>query len=132
MATKDPRTTPCDASRRAGRLAKARQFIDAADTVATLDDDNRFNDVLITLYVHAGIAAADVICCSKLGKHARGESHDEAVRLLGRADATAAKHLGVLLKMKTRSGYSSLASTQNERTRAHRAAESLMSAAAEQ
>lgn len=82
MATKDPRTTPCDASRRAGRLAKARQFIDAADTVATLDDDNRFNDVLI--------------------------------------------------KMKTRSGYSSLASTQNERTRAHRAAESLMSAAAEQ
>jgi hypothetical protein len=32
--------------------------------------------------VHAGVAAADVICCIALGKHAIGEDHHEARDLL--------------------------------------------------
>ena len=33
-----------------------------------------------------GIAAADVLCCQRLNVHSQGESHEEAVTLLGRVD----------------------------------------------
>lgn len=39
-------------------------------------------DAYVPLCVHAGIAASDVVCCAKLGEHAQGENHDEAVGLL--------------------------------------------------
>jgi hypothetical protein len=85
--------------------------------------------VLITLYVHAGIAAADVICCTRLGRHARGENHDDAVRLLEQLDRKAAGSLGVLLGMKTRAGYGSDSSSKPDLLRARRAADRLLQAA---
>lgn len=53
-----------------------------------------------------GIAAADAICAARLGEHARGENHDEAVALLSTVDKAAAAHLRALLGMKTLAGYS--------------------------
>ena len=48
-------------------------------------------DTAVTLYVHAGIAAADVICAVSLGMYAQGDSHQDAVKLLASADAAACK-----------------------------------------
>ena len=56
-------------------MAKARQFVEAAETVEALADDaNDVADAYVTLCVHAGIAAADVICCRRLGEHKAGYS----------------------------------------------------------
>ena len=93
MATPTSRTTQCTAAIREGRMAKAKQFVEAAETVESLADDANDVDAYVTLCVHAGIAAADVICCKRLGKHSRGEDHTAAVALVGRASETAAKNL---------------------------------------
>ena len=65
-------------------MKKAEQFFEAAETIRELaTDEAEVADAYVTLCVHAGIAAADVVCCIELGKHAQGEDHNEAVALLG-------------------------------------------------
>jgi hypothetical protein len=69
------RTTPCDAVVRSGRMAKAKQFADAAAVVHELPSEAAdIADAYVTLCVHAGIAGGDVICCARLGEYSRGES----------------------------------------------------------
>ncbi|MHB1568462.1 MAG: hypothetical protein ACYC0H_04590, partial [Solirubrobacteraceae bacterium] len=69
------RTRRCDEATIAGRLRKAEQFLDAAETIRdAADDEDQMADALVTLCVHAGIAAADVLCCIALGEHAQGEA----------------------------------------------------------
>jgi hypothetical protein len=93
-----PRTNPCTPRTRSGRLAKAEQFLDAAQTIADLADDAQdVTDAFVTMCVHAGIAASDVLCCARLGVHAVGENHQEAVDLLRRVDAQLARDLATLL-----------------------------------
>jgi hypothetical protein len=92
-----------------GRLSKANQA-----------------DAHVTLCVHAGIAASDAICCSSLGRHAQGESHDDATTLLASADKDAAKHLGTLLRLKTKAGYGHTPATKDEVKKAARAADALI------
>jgi hypothetical protein len=124
------RTADCGPEIRRGRLAKARQFLAAADTVLIFsDDDLDLSDAYVTLCVHAGIAAADAICCALLGKHAIGESHGDAVGLLETASKDAARHLDTLLKLKTRSGYGATPSTSAARRQAGRAAAALLEVA---
>lgn len=119
----------CTAATKAGRLAKARQFHLAADTIATLIDDQDVADAYVTLCVHAGIAAADVICCARLGQYHQGDDHQAAVALVTKVDKTAAKNLKTLLDMKTRSGYSATLAPKTDQKRAGRAAAALMQAA---
>jgi hypothetical protein len=124
------RTNPCAPGVAAGRLAKARQFAQAAATVNLLaEDGDDVRDAVVTLAVHAGIAAADSICCARLGAMARGEHHDQGISWLERADKEAAKHLRVLLGLKTRAGYSHASITEREAKRALRAMEHLLAAA---
>ena len=88
---------------------EAEQFANAAELIDELaGGDQNLCDAFVTLCVHAGIAAADVICCAKLGRHATGESHDKAKRLVGLVDPGAGQALGTLLGMKTKAGYSAL------------------------
>jgi hypothetical protein len=94
-----------------------------------VDDDSDLCDAYVTLCVHAGIAAADVICCARLGRHAQGENHNDAIGLLEKVDTTHAQALGVLLGMKTRSGYSAVPTSTTDRKRARRAAGALVDAA---
>lgn len=95
-----------DAIRR-GRLAKARQFADAAEQVrGVANDTDDVNDAYTSLCVLSGIAASDAICCARLGRYSRGEDHRTAVGLLKQADPDAAKHLDRLLGLKTTAGYS--------------------------
>jgi hypothetical protein len=121
------RTKSCSATIAQGRFDKAAQFIAAAETIRDLaDGDDDKADVFVTLCVHAGIAASDVICCSSLGKHAQGDSHEEAAALLASADKDAAKHLRTLLRLKTKAGYGHTPATKDEVKKANRAAEALM------
>ena len=114
-------TKRCATSTRAGRMAKARQFLVATETVATVVDDQEIADAFVTLCVHAGIASADVICCARLAMYHSGENHNEAVALLVSVDKTAAKQLKALLDMKTKSGYSPALTSTADQKRAMRA-----------
>jgi hypothetical protein len=125
-----PRTRPCSKQLQLGRLRKADQFLAAAKMIEDLsDDDDDIGDAFVTLCVHAGIAAADVVCCSILGEHAQGENHAEAVALLARADTSLASRLRVLLAMKTDAGYSHVPMSATDRKKAERAAALLVVAA---
>lgn len=121
------RTQPCTAAMRQGRLRKAEQFLSAAETVRDIaDGHDDIADAYVTLCVHAGIAAADVICCARLGEHAQGEGHQEAIALLKLAAPQLTRHLNTLLGLKTRSGYSYLPVSTDDFKRAGRATESLV------
>ena len=49
---------PCDATIADGRLRKAKEFLQAAADVGELaDDEAEVRDAVVTLLVHAGIAA---------------------------------------------------------------------------
>lgn len=122
-------TTRCSEAIRRGRMAKATQFHVAAEMIDALADEGDLIDAYVTLCVHAGIAAADVICCARLGEHAQGHDHAEAIRLLERVDKPLAGSLGVLLRAKTSSGYSSAATSQATRKAVGRSAARLVAAA---
>lgn len=114
----------------AGRLRKAEQFMQAAEAlreIAGIEDD--LSDAFVTLCVHAGVAAADVVCCIALGQYAQGEDHNAAVAHLSKV-RPGGRELGnslrTLLGMKTRAGYSHEQMDAIARTRAHRAAQRLL------
>lgn len=67
----------CDSVVTAGRMSKANEFFDAADHLGE-EMPNAAGD----LYVDAGIAASDVICCVRLGVHSNTGNHNEAVGCL--------------------------------------------------
>lgn len=90
------------------------------------DEHRDMADAYVTLCVHSGIAAADVICCARLGEHPQGDNHNEAVTLLKRADPDAARHLSTLLGLKTKSGYSHVPVSAEDFKRAGRAMELLI------
>jgi hypothetical protein len=127
------RTRRGDAATGSGRFAKAEQFFDAAEAIRELaDEEADIGDAYVTLCVHAGIAASDAICCSDLGEHAMGDNHDQAVTLIARVrpDGKAlASSLRALLAMKTLAGYSHQPVNAQNRKRAQRHAERLVTAA---
>jgi hypothetical protein len=124
------RTNPCTPDVRQGRLRKAVEFLDAATLIAgRTDGQAAAPDAFVTLCIQAGIAASDVICCARLGQHAQGQDHNEAVTLLSQADSESAKHLRVLLVMKAKAGYSHTGVSADEAKRAGRAADALVETA---
>ena len=131
MAT---RIKDCDEGVATGRFRKAEQFLAAARNVRDLaDDEAEVGDVLVTLCVHAGIAASDVICCTALGHFVQGDDHNQAVAELSKVRPDGEKlgnDLRALLMMKTRAGYAAPPVTAEQRKRAWRRAEALVDAAA--
>lgn len=126
----------CTAAVTRGRLVRARTFLEAADLVAGLvegDDDAEAELAasLVTLWVHAGIAAADVICCLRLGRHHSGEDHQAAVKLLRAADKGQETSLERLLHLKTPASYGHRLVSAKDCLRARRAAEALVRRAEE-
>jgi hypothetical protein len=127
------KTRRCDDATARGRLRKAEQFLEAAMSIRDLaDDEADVGDAFVTLCIHAGIAAADVLCCVALGVHAQGDDHGEAVGLLATVrpeGEDTSKALRVLLAMKTKAGYSPQAVSGDDRKRALRSVERLVTAA---
>lgn len=122
------RTRKSDPAVVAGRRNKAEQF---EATAEALEGDEHAGDAYVTNCVHAGIAAADVICCVHLGEHYYGEDHNVAASMLARVerDGTGlAKHLRVLLGMKSKAGYGTTLVGRIDRVRAGRAMSALMRA----
>lgn len=119
-----PRTRPCDRALSRGRLRKANQFFEQAELIRELSDDaSEAADASVSLYVLAGIAAADVICCIAMGVHALGESHQDAVQLLRKVRPGGdelGRSLAALLGLKTRAGYTGEPVTAEMRRRARR------------
>ncbi len=106
MARPRTRTQSCDRSDALNRLAQAESFLLAAELI--IDDDNATPSVAASLAVLAGIAASDAACCARLGLRTRGQSHAEAVKLLGTVEprgAAMAKDLQRLLNRKDDSQY---------------------------
>ncbi len=111
-------------------MRKAVQFAEAAEVVAEVADvADDVADAYVTLLVHAGIAAADVLCCAHLGEHALGENHSEAVALLAKIDRKLGDDLRTLLARKTKAGYSHLPITRSDRLKVERACGRLVQAA---
>lgn len=90
-------TRDCNAAVITGRMSKAVEFLEGAEH---LQDEmpNAAGD----LFVDAGIAASDVICCIRLGAHSNSGTHSDAVTLLQRASRGTEKHLNTLLRLKNK------------------------------
>lgn len=120
------RTRPCTPRTVAGRLAKAEEFQGTAELLA---DDPEHRNAAASLFVDAGIAAADVLCCRTLGEHAQGQDHNEAITLLARVDRDRSGDLRTLLSNKSRISYSERALPDSVLLRVQRAATRLVEAA---
>jgi len=124
------KTQRCTAATIKGRLAKAIEFFDSAESQR--EQRPARANAWVTHYVLAGIAAADVVCCRALGRHAQSENHAEAVALLrsvrpdGPELGTA---LGALLAIKTMASYGERPMSSEDQTRAQRRAKQLVDAA---
>ncbi|GAA1715044.1 MULTISPECIES: hypothetical protein [Dietzia] len=114
----------CDAVVAAGRMSKASEFLDAAVHLGE-EMPNAAGD----LYVNAGIAASDVICCVRLGVHSNTGNHSEAVALLKKADSGSERHLNTLLNLKNKAAYTHQDLTDGELKKMSRAADHLVEAA---
>lgn len=127
------RLRDCDDRVAAGRLRKAEQFCEAAATIREFaDDEAELGDAFVTLCIHAGIAAADTICCKALGHHAQGDNHNQAISELAKVSPDGqelSKDLRTLLQLKPRAEYGPIAVTADQRKRAWRGAERLVEAA---
>ncbi|MDD7834556.1 MULTISPECIES: hypothetical protein [Paenarthrobacter] len=91
-----------------------------------MDEHREVADAVVTLCVHAGIAASDAICIAGLGHFSQGQDHNDAVNLLKSVDGNAARQLAALLHMKTRAGYGFDPVTPEQLKRATRAMDALI------
>lgn len=127
------RIRQCDERMAAGRLRKAEQFLNAAETLRDLtDDEAESGDAFVTLCIHAGIAASDAICCRALGHFAQGDDHLQAIAELSKTGSKGrglSGDLRALLQMKNRAEYEARPVSADQRKRAWRRAESLVEAA---
>lgn len=108
MARLKVRTQDCNRPDALNRLTQAESFVEAAELVLADDTGTTNPGVAAALAVLSGIAASDAACCAKLGRRARGQSHDEAVALLATVAPNGnemAKDLGRLLRRKNDSHY---------------------------
>lgn len=127
------RLRDCDEAIAARRLRKAEQFLEAAANLRDLaEQEADFGDAFVTLCVHAGIAASDVLCCKALGHFVQGDDHTQAVAELAKAPPDGRQRsndLRLLLQMKAVAAYAASSVSADQRKRAWRRAESLVEAA---
>lgn len=126
-----PPSRPADAAVGAGRWIKAQEFAEAAHLHRPIDDEGvpQGGDIYVTLAVHAGIAAADVICIGALGEYSATGAHDEALQLIGKVDSEARTALARLLALKTKAGYTHRHVSRRDVPTAEKALEKMMDAA---
>lgn len=120
------RTKRCTRGFADGRLSKAIEFIEDAESIVVLDGGG---NSAASLFVDAGIAASDVLCCRAMGAHAQGPDHNGAVQLLGKVDKSLAGDLRVLLRNKSKISYSDRPLPAGEFERVRRASVRLVEAA---
>lgn len=133
MAGRSSRTRPCDRQDASQRYDQARAFADLAG-LDPESDDGPTRSAAISNAVLAGIAAADSICCRRLGRHAAGDDHQQAVALVeeaGDVGREARRHLETLLSIRHKAQYEDVDPTVSEARRAIRAMRSILELASE-
>lgn len=133
MAKRSSRTRSCSRQDAAQRYEQARAFA----ALAGLDpesEDGPTRSAAVSNAVLAGIAAADSICCRRLGRHAAGDDHQPALALVeeaGDVGREARRHLQTLLSIKDKAQYEEVDPTVTEAKRAMRAMRSILELASE-
>lgn len=105
----------------------AEKYLEVAELVAT--EDGAALNVSVGVAVLAGIAASDAICCVAIGRRYSGQDHAAAAELLRQVDSKLGGELRVLVELKPRAHYGDTLLSVRDRTRALRAATSLVAAA---
>ena len=111
-------------------LSKAREFLEAAEVSRDLELYNAATSAAVI----SAINAKDAICLTLTGRTNKSENHNEAVsdlRRAGRAGADLAPTLSRLLRLKTKSQYSSVSVTPSDAASAVQWAQRLMTGAKE-
>ncbi len=90
MSTRRRKDHQCGAGDAGNRLATAREYQELA-TLKGEEKTGPARNAAAGNAVLAGIAAADAICCLRLGRRSATSDHADAVSLLGRADVPATK-----------------------------------------
>ncbi len=123
MSRRRRRSKDCTTSNAGARLKQAESFADLARLTSPASNSGPERSAAVSNAVLSGIAAADVICCVRLGRHASGDNHREAVLLLrdaGDVGREAADALAALLGLKRKAHYGVTDPSPGETTRALR------------
>lgn len=133
MARKSSRTRPCGPQDAAQRCDQAKAVADLAE-LHPESDHGPTRSAAVSNAVLAGIAAADSICCRRLGRHAAGDDHQQSLGLVeeaGEVGREARRHLETLLSIKHKAQYEGVDPTVTEARRAIRAMRSILKLAAQ-
>ncbi|MGH9011799.1 MAG: hypothetical protein ACRDYF_18420 [Acidimicrobiia bacterium] len=104
------RQAPCGPTEAARTARLARAYLDLAEQAAGQESDEA-RTVAAGNAVLAAIAASDALTCLRLGRHSRGQAHQEATALLStvRPDGSRlAKDLATALGVKDAAHYGSV------------------------
>ncbi len=116
------RRSPCTTADARARLHDAEAFLDTAERATD-------PDVTATNAIHAGIAAADAICCFALRERSADANHTAAIALLRTVDTRLAATLARLLARKQQAAYESRDVTARDAATCIRQATTLADAA---
>lgn len=104
MVKKRGKSSLCGKSAARGRLDVAREYQGLAHSKANLDTGAIRNAVAGNAIL-AGIAAADAICCIRLGERSTSSDHSDSVSLLAKVSPELAQKLSTLIGSKPTSHY---------------------------
>lgn len=104
MATKRGKSTVCGKVAAQGRLNVAREYQGLAHSKTGVQTGAARNAIAGNAIL-AGIAAADAICCIRLGERSTSLDHSDAVPLLAKVDPVLAQKLSTLIGSKPTSHY---------------------------
>lgn len=129
MSPSAPNRRACPGGFAAARLAKANDFMEAAEVAKAFDEADELRDACVTLWTRSGTASADYLCCTRLGEYHSSDNHNAAVAILAEVDKELAEHLRRLLSLKTKAGYSGAPASAEDAKVAERAAFKLLQTA---
>lgn len=116
-------TRPADKGWARGRRGVAVKYVEVAELIDSEDDAI---NVCVGLAILAGIAAGDAICAASMGERYSGADHASAAALLERTDRALGTQLRVLIRLKPAAHYGNDLLKPADRTKALRAARSLV------
>jgi hypothetical protein len=133
MAKKTSRTRRCNPQDGAQRHHQAKAFAELAE-LDPFSSDGPTRSAAVSNAVLAGIAAADTICCRRLGRHAASNEHQQALDLLDQAGdlgTSARRDLAIMLSAKNKAQYEQTDPTVTEAERVIRTMRHLLELAAQ-
>ncbi|MDR1187160.1 MAG: hypothetical protein LBK95_06870 [Bifidobacteriaceae bacterium] len=125
MSPKKRRTSTGGPAEGRRRLTIAQQYLALAEMLEDDPSDGAIN-TCVGNCVLAGIAAADAVCCARLGERCSGPDHDQAADVLDRVDQGLGSTLRTLGRLKTKSQYGDDWLTESARKAALRSARALV------